>query len=160
MKDFKEIPDSNAMEKAAQLEVLDARGEKHKFGSLLGDGKTIVVFIKSTNFTWPIYTDPTRKLYHTLGMDVENLEKTPPGQEKKSYLTLSAAKNLAMSLWRGPIKHPSLVGKNGNISQLGGEFIFGPGNTCSFASRMVHTEDHTEVADLLKEAGIELPSSQ
>lgn len=42
---------------------------------------------------------------------------------------------------RGPLKNPSLIGKQGKLSQLGGDFIFGPGNTCSFASRMRHTED-------------------
>ncbi|KAL1738248.1 hypothetical protein HDZ31DRAFT_51288, partial [Schizophyllum fasciatum] len=52
-------------------------------------------------------------------------------------------------------KSPSLLGRQGKISQLGGEFVLGPGNVCSFASRMQHTEDHVEVAELLKEAGIE-----
>jgi len=52
---------------------------------------------------------------------------------------------------------PTQLGKQGNIKQLGGDFIFGPGtlyedsrtlgllvmigNTCSFAHRMQHTED-------------------
>ena len=39
------------------------------------------------------------------------------------------------------MKNPALVGKQGNISQLGGDFIFGPGNTCLLAYRMRHTED-------------------
>ncbi|KAF8901382.1 AhpC/TSA antioxidant enzyme-domain-containing protein [Gymnopilus junonius] len=125
-----------------------------------GDYQPIANYAASTNFFGPIYTDPTRQLYKVLGMDVENLEKTPASQEKKSYLTLSTARNLAMSLWRGPIKHPSLIGKNGDISQLGGEFVFGPGNTCSFASRMQHTEDHVEVADLMSAVGIDCLLSQ
>ncbi|KAF4612418.1 hypothetical protein D9613_004594 [Agrocybe pediades] len=103
-----------------------------------------------------MYADPSRKLYRALGMDVENLGKTPSNETKRSYLTMGALSNIAMSLWRGPIKNPSLIGKNGNISQLGGEFIFGPGSVCSFASRMRHTEDHTEVSELAKEAGIEI----
>ncbi len=63
------------------------------------------------------------------------------------------------SFQRGPVHNPSLVGKQGNIKQLGGDFIFGPGqsptyllrrysidlflsgNSCSFASRMQNTED-------------------
>jgi hypothetical protein len=31
------------------------------------------------------------------------------------------------SLQRGPLKNPSHIGKQGNISQLGGDFILGPG---------------------------------
>lgn len=108
-----------------------------------------------------MYADPSRKLYHTLGMDIETLAKTPSKETKRSYVSMGALSNIAMSLWvsstetdsiflnqpnvvqRGPVQHPSLIGKNGNISQLGGEFIFGPGNVCSFASRMRHTEDRT-----------------
>ncbi|KDR86128.1 hypothetical protein GALMADRAFT_54116 [Galerina marginata CBS 339.88] len=124
-----------------------------------GDYQPIASYAETTRFTGPFFADPTRKLYHALGMDSETLQVTPANEQKRSYLTMGAFSNIAMSLWRGPIKHPSLVGKNGNISQNGGEFIFGPGNTCSFASRMQHTEDHIEVADLVKEAGIVLTSA-
>lgn len=47
------------------------------------------------------------------------------------------------SVKTGPLQHPTLVGKQGNISQLGGDFILGPGNVCSFAHRMQNTEDRT-----------------
>lgn len=43
----------------------------------------------------------------------------------------------------GPLQHPTLAGKQGNISQLGGDFILGPGDVCSFAHRMQNTEDRT-----------------
>jgi len=60
---------------------------------------------------------------------------------------------------QGPLKHPDHIGKQGNISQLGGDFIFGTGtrifpisgsslrsdlmvdNDCLFAHRMEHSED-------------------
>ena len=29
----------------------------------------------------------------------------------------------------GPLKNPTLMGKQGNLSQLGGDFIFGPGTS-------------------------------
>lgn len=43
------------------------------------------------------------------------------------------------------LHNPSHIGKQGNFSQLGGEFILGPGLECSFASRMQHTEDRTSL---------------
>ncbi|KAH9486022.1 Peroxiredoxin-like 2C [Psilocybe cubensis] len=109
---------------------------------------------EATKFNGLFFADPSLKLYHALGMDIESLEKTPVGEVKRSYLTLSAFSNLMMSLWRGPFKHPWQVGKQGKFTQLGGEFILGPGSTCLFASRMKHTEDHVEVKDLMKEAGV------
>ncbi|KAF8954544.1 AhpC/TSA antioxidant enzyme-domain-containing protein [Flammula alnicola] len=123
---------------------------------LIGCGEYNVIesYTETTKFTGTIYADPTRKLYHALGMDIETLDRTPAGEQKRSYLTLSFFSNVVQSIWRGPLKNPSLIGKQGKISQLGGDFIFGPGNTCSFASRMRHTEDHVEVADLMKEAGV------
>ncbi|KAF8194092.1 AhpC/TSA antioxidant enzyme-domain-containing protein [Pholiota molesta] len=196
------IPDAETLSKAAELEVYDVKGEKVKFGELIKDRKTVVVFIRHffcgscqafvqqlgsvssdslakadtqiviigcgewnpisayvemTNYTGPIYADPTRELYHTLGMDIENLEVTPKGETKRSYLILSRFANTMKSIWNGPIKNAALIGKQGNISQLGGDFIFGPGNTCSLASCMRHTEDHMEVADLMKEAGVSYP---
>ncbi|KAF7784882.1 hypothetical protein Agabi119p4_1047 [Agaricus bisporus var. burnettii] len=107
-----------------------------------------------TNLQGDIFTDPTRNLYRALGMNIENLETTPSGEKKRSYIKKSAVSGILSSVWNGPLKNPNLLGKQGNISQLGGEFVFGPGNVCSFASRMQHTEDHVEVDDLLKAAGV------
>jgi hypothetical protein len=47
-----------------------------------------------------------------------------------------------MPLQRGPVSRPWMIGKQGHILQLGGEFIFDDdGKTCKYASRMQHTED-------------------
>ncbi|PPQ92480.1 hypothetical protein CVT25_010425 [Psilocybe cyanescens] len=144
MKDFKELPDQERMEEAAELDIFDIEGNKIKFGALFKEQKTIVVFIKATKFSGLFYADPTRKLYRTLGMDIENVDKTPAGEQKRSYLTLGSFSNLMMSLWRGPFKHPTQVGKQGDFAQLGGDFIFGP---------------DVEVTDLVKEAGVMYSSS-
>lgn len=112
-----------------------------------------------------MYADPDRKLYHSLSM-MESLKATPAGEKKKSYLDMSLfglvtnglkvrhfsstvliSRRCLLTYCRGSVglqrglRHPSHIGKQGNMSQLGGEFIFGPGNTCSYASRMRHTED-------------------
>ncbi|PIL24304.1 hypothetical protein GSI_14057 [Ganoderma sinense ZZ0214-1] len=109
-----------------------------------------------TDFKGGMYADPSRKLYHTFGL-IETLDRTPAGQEKRSYLGKSLIGNVLASIWGGPLKHPQHIGKQGNISQLGGDYIFGPGETCIYASPMKHTEDHVEVEELMKEAGIPYP---
>ncbi|KAF7981342.1 hypothetical protein HWV62_33787 [Athelia sp. TMB] len=122
-----------------------------------GDYQPIMNYLELTDFRGEIYADPTRSLYHTLGMTIESLQQTPAGETKKSYLRTGAITNALKSIWTGPLKNPTLMGKQGNISQLGGDFIFGPGNSCSFASRMRHTQDHVEVADLMRIAGVAYP---
>lgn len=115
-----------------------------------GEWQPIKGYLEKTGFKGAIYADPTRKVYHALGMDIEKLATTPAGEKKRSYIRSSILSVTLSSTWSGPLTNPRLIGKQGNISQLGGEFILGPGNTCSFASRMQHTEDHVEVDDLLK----------
>lgn len=122
-----------------------------------GEWEPIRNVLETTTFHGPIYADPSRKLYRALGMTTESLAPAPPGTERKSYLRLSKVANALKSIWSGPLQHPTLIGKQGNISQLGGEFIFGPGNQCTFSYRMQHTEDHTEVADLMQAAGVVYP---
>ncbi|KAG5726143.1 hypothetical protein E4T56_gene2502 [Termitomyces sp. T112] len=120
-----------------------------------GDWQPIQSYANTTKFSGPIYADPSRSLYRALGMNIEKLEGTPPVQQRKSYLTTGPLKNAMKSIWKGPLKHPNLLGKQGNISQLGGDFVLGPGLICSFAWRMQHTEDHVEIAELLEKAGVE-----
>ncbi|KAK0452834.1 AhpC/TSA antioxidant enzyme-domain-containing protein [Desarmillaria tabescens] len=119
-----------------------------------GHPDAIKFYKESAKFPGQIYADPTRKLYHALGMDIENLAMTPTGKERRSYLKVGAFYNAVSSTFQGPLKNPSLIGKQGKISQLGGDFVFGP--ECIFASRMQNTEDHVEVSELMKHADVDL----
>ncbi|KIM57773.1 hypothetical protein SCLCIDRAFT_1120718 [Scleroderma citrinum Foug A] len=110
-----------------------------------------------TSCAFPIYTDPKRELYHALGMVTETLARTPASEERRSYLGKGILANVLSSIWSGPLKNPLLIGKQGNISQLGGEFVFDSDLTCTFVHRMKHTEDHAEISELLQVAGIEYP---
>ncbi|KZT02065.1 uncharacterized protein LAESUDRAFT_662670 [Laetiporus sulphureus 93-53] len=121
-----------------------------------GDWQPIKSYCENTGYKGDLYADPSRVLHQLLAL-AESLERTPAGQEKRTYLGKSFIGNVVKSIWDGPFKNPQLIGKQGNISQLGGDFIFGPGETCSFASRMKHTEDHIDVADLMHEAGVSYP---
>ncbi|KAH8997130.1 AhpC/TSA antioxidant enzyme-domain-containing protein [Lactarius hatsudake] len=121
-----------------------------------GDWSLIEGYQKNTGFKGELYANPDRKLYDTLGL-VSNLQTTPKGEERRSYLTRSLLSGTLWSIWRGPLKNPLNVGKQGNISQNGGDFVFGPGASCSYSSRMKHTEDHVEVSELMKAAGVSYP---
>ncbi|KZP05557.1 hypothetical protein FIBSPDRAFT_1054036 [Athelia psychrophila] len=151
----------NCQEYVAQLASVSAEALAQAHTKIVvigcGDYQPIKNYLGLTDFRGDIYADPTRSLYHELGMTTESLQQTPAGEQRKSYLRTGAIANAFKSIWTGPLKNPALVGKQGNISQLGGDFIFGPGNLCSFASRMRHTEDHVEVADLMQTAGVAYP---
>jgi len=58
-----------------------------------------LIWLETTGFHGPIFADPTRELYHALGMDIETVALTPSGQEKRSYLTLSTFANVMQSIW-------------------------------------------------------------
>ncbi|KZT73400.1 hypothetical protein DAEQUDRAFT_703823 [Daedalea quercina L-15889] len=117
-----------------------------------GEWQPIQNYCETTGFKGEMYADPSRALYKIFGL-AENLDGTPTGEERRSYLTKGVLSNAVQSTWKA-LKVPRLIGKQGKISQLGGDFIFGPGETCSFASRMHHTEDHVEVGDLMRAAGL------
>ncbi|KAJ6491795.1 AhpC/TSA antioxidant enzyme-domain-containing protein [Mycena vitilis] len=116
-----------------------------------GDWRALANYKENTGFNGPIYADSNRKLYFALGMDIQNLGTA---EKKPSYITESFLTNAWKSIKDGPLKDPSLIGKQGNFSQLGGDFVFGPGNQCTLAHRMQNTQDHIEVADLMKAAGV------
>jgi len=46
MTDFKALPDEKVISEASNIDILDYKGEKVKFGSLFEQQKTIVVFIR------------------------------------------------------------------------------------------------------------------
>lgn len=97
-------------------------------------------------------------------MTAETLETTPKGQQRKSYLP-NYAVNVAQSVWvsespnfrlsspfrQRALSSPTHIGKQGNIKQLGGEFIFGPGmfkiyDTCLVANnwQVILARSHLE----------------
>jgi len=105
----------------------------------------------NSSFSGTVYADPSRELFKALGMTIESLKRTPGGEKPKSYVGGLIAVTLKSIIG---IRNPMHIGKQGNFSQLGGEFIIGPGRTCSFAHRMMHTQDHIEVCDLLEKAEV------
>lgn len=124
-----------------------------------GEWQVIEGYRENTGFQGPIYADPSRGVYHALGMTRENLKTTPSGEPKPSYLAgHSRIGSVVHSVWEA-LSHPKLIGKQGNHSQLGGEFVFENGS-CVHASRMKHTEDHIPVVKLMQALGVEYSEDQ
>jgi len=49
MTDFKALPDEKVISEASNIDILDSKGEKVKFGSLFEQQRTIVVFIRMSH---------------------------------------------------------------------------------------------------------------
>ncbi|KIK62275.1 hypothetical protein GYMLUDRAFT_42215 [Collybiopsis luxurians FD-317 M1] len=149
-----------------QLYVSHLNSECQQLASSMQEGNTDIIVVgcgqwepieKYSELTgFPssrIFADPDLNVFHALGMNIRTLARTPTGKKRASYLTDGIIKTTILSTWRA-FMSPKLLGKQGNVAQLGGEFIFGPGNQCTFAHRMQHTEDHVEISLLLEKAGL------
>jgi hypothetical protein len=110
------------------------------------------------NFTqcpFPIYAEPSRKLFKKLGMNVSvNLGMRPP-EYMKGTGTVPWLANQVKNIHRGlrATTEPSLsvkdVFRGGNIMQIGGEFLFEDGQVL-WCHRMKHYRNHAEVPVLRK----------
>ncbi|PYI31135.1 hypothetical protein BP00DRAFT_344378 [Aspergillus indologenus CBS 114.80] len=112
----------------------------------------IDIYAKETGCQFPIYADPTRKLYEQLGL----LSSLALG-EKPEYIQKSMVQIVAESFWKTLKQLPSgLALKGGDSRQNGGEFLYetspegGKEKRVAWCHRMQNTRDHTEVAALAK----------
>jgi len=80
------------------------------------------MYVEATGCPFPVYADPTRKLYSELGMIKTLALGEKPAYAKKSILSSSLA-SIAQGLKQ--IK-TGLVTKAGDSRQVGGEFLFEP----------------------------------
>ncbi|KAH9954032.1 hypothetical protein BC827DRAFT_1144861 [Russula dissimulans] len=96
---------------------------------------------------------PGQMLYRTLRMGrvSSGAHKAHPAG---SYVRHGAVSGLAMV-----VAHALRVGmpvweRGGDASQLGGEFVLGPGLSCTYAHRMQSTAGHAPIVDVLAAAGV------
>jgi hypothetical protein len=75
---------------------------------------------------YAVYTDPALQLYKTLGMTLKTLN-TGPKPKKQSYVNHGRISGIAMVLMNAIKFGVPMWDKGGDLSQLGGEFILGPG---------------------------------
>lgn len=89
-----------------------------------GDPALIDMYVHETNCRFPVYTDPTRSLFHALGMT-----KTLQMGAKPAYMRKSMTRSIVDSIVQGVKQLPTgNVLKMGDQRQVGGEFLFEPRN--------------------------------
>lgn len=87
-----------------------------------GDPALIPMYAESTGCPFPIYADPTRRLYQELGM-----VRTLALGERPAYMKKSLLKSSIESIVQGLKQIPKgLATKAGDQRQIGGEFLFEP----------------------------------
>lgn len=106
------------------------------------------MYAQTTNCPFPIYADPTRKLYDILGMT-----RTYDLGKKPEYIHSNLFVTSVQSIVQG-IKTGNKALKGGDFKQVGGEFLFENGE-CVWVHRMRNTRDHAEVTDLRRRIGLD-----
>ncbi|KAF2710239.1 hypothetical protein K504DRAFT_466657 [Pleomassaria siparia CBS 279.74] len=110
------------------------------FITVIGCGRPelIDMYVETTACPFPVYADPSKKLYDYLGMTrTLNLGKKP--NYIQSNLFVTSLQSVVQSLKMG-----DKALKGGNYKQVGGEFLFENGE-CRWVHRMRNTRDHAEV---------------
>ncbi|KAJ6119198.1 hypothetical protein N7523_003478 [Penicillium sp. IBT 18751x] len=113
-----------------------------------GDPALIDHYHKETGCPFPIYADPTRKLYADLNLVTSYAMGERPEYFRKGMVRL-VAESVAQTL-----KHVSsgLMTKAGDSSQNGGEFLFESmgedDKQVTWCHRMTNTRDHSSISTL------------
>jgi hypothetical protein len=120
------------------------------FITVIGCGRPelIPMYTETTNCPFPIYADPTRKLYDLLGM-TRTLQLGSKPEYMHTNMLVNSVQSIFQSLGTG--KHAL---KGGDMKQVGGEFLFENGE-CTWVHRMKATRDHSEVGELRNLLGLD-----
>ncbi|KAF5856150.1 hypothetical protein ETB97_007833 [Aspergillus alliaceus] len=109
-----------------------------------GNPAAIVPYVAETSATFPIYTDPSGKIYEKLHMKKSISGITmPPSYTEKSFLR--ALGTASKQMFRSGLQ----ALKGGGWGQNGGEWVFQDGK-CVYVHRMKNVSDHLTADKLLK----------
>ena len=113
-----------------------------------GSPDVIAMYQKEVGCAFPIYAEPSRKLYDALGM-TRTLNLGPKPDYVKKSLVTSAVQSFIYGLksGRGALK-------SGDIKQIGGEFLFEDYKVI-WCHRMRHTRDHAGIPDVRVVLGLD-----
>lgn len=114
-----------------------------------GQPDLIPFYLKETNCPFPIFADPTKKLYHLLGMT----RTLNMGSKAPDYMHDSVVVNAVKSIFQEFRAGRNML-KGGDIYQVGGEFLFEDGKV-TWCHRMRNTRDHAEVSELKAVLGLD-----
>ncbi|KIM32200.1 hypothetical protein M408DRAFT_326842 [Serendipita vermifera MAFF 305830] len=115
-----------------------------------GEWSVIKAYKETTQFPYEIYAEPTRAIYNTFGFtsNMSGVSDQPPRKYPPGIFWI-----MVKFFWDILTKY-SMFTKSGNISQLGGDFIIGPGLDIKYGRRMRNARDHVDVPELMHEAGV------
>ncbi|KAH7884388.1 hypothetical protein F5I97DRAFT_1812652, partial [Phlebopus sp. FC_14] len=100
-----------------------------------------------------VYTDPSMRLHKTLGMTLKTIE--PKALRKRGgYVRHGHMSGIAMVFKNALRVGMPIWERGGDPTQLGGEFILGPGLTVSYAHRMPNSRSHAPFTRVLAAAGV------
>ena len=112
-----------------------------------GQPELIPMYIRETSCPYPIYADPTRALYHKLGMtQTLSLGPKTPSYIQKPFLTL-----IIEGFYKGLLSGKNML-SGGAQRQVGGDFMFEAG-TVTWCKRMRNTRDHAEIPEIKQHLG-------
>lgn len=106
------------------------------------------MYTAATNCPFPIYAEPTRKLYDHLGMT-----RTYDLGAKPAYMQTHLLINSVQSIFQGLSTGRKAL-KGGDFKQVGGEFLF-EGGECTWVHRMRTTRGHMEVEEIRALLGLD-----
>lgn len=110
-----------------------------------GQPNLIEQYAKDTTCPFPIYADPTRKLYDAFGMiRTLRLADEKPNYIKSSFFSLLAKSTLSK------FAAGSSMFQGGDIQQVGGEYLVDHQGHIIWSHNMNNTQDHVEVKELRK----------
>ncbi|KAI0749739.1 hypothetical protein C8Q80DRAFT_1218810 [Daedaleopsis nitida] len=121
---------------------------------IIGSGSPAMIKSYRNIFRMPIsiYTDPSLRLYAAMGMTYRTNDPGPD-TEKGEYIRHGPIGGLAMVVRNALCVGMPVWEKGGDALQLGGEFVIGPGFTCTYAHRMTTTRSHAPIREVLRAAG-------
>lgn len=108
------------------------------------------MYVQTTSCPFPVYADPTRKLYDFLGMT----STFDLGKKRPSYIQSNLFVTSVQSIMQGIMTGNKAL-KGGSFKQVGGEFLFEEGK-CVWAHRMRNTRDHAEIENIRQVLGLEV----
>ncbi|KAF1359624.1 hypothetical protein EJ07DRAFT_118945 [Lizonia empirigonia] len=113
-----------------------------------GRPELIPMYTEATGCTFPIYAEPTRKIYDHLGMT-----RTYDLGTKPAYMQTNVLINSVQSIFQGLSTGRKAL-KGGDFKQVGGEFLFDHGE-CTWVHRMKTTRGHAEVSEIRTLLGLD-----
>lgn len=119
-----------------------------------GDVKQIDMYRQETGWQYPIYTDPSEKLYSTLGM-IKTWKEGPANKYMPHSTTWAVYWSIKTAIWRWMQGYPVFTSGAPNLQ--GGEFLFegdGENKSVKWCHRMRNSRDHADSDEITEVLGL------